>query len=122
MSKRKYQQSRKSSLLEAHINSLIGAPLAIMAHAALLIVAGYSPSWENATIFATMSWPVFFYLSVGRIYLFRRIFEKYNLALEPLVIYRKFKSQLAFKKAGKMALHNQQNLKKKKKKKRTMNN
>jgi len=122
MSKKKYQQSRKSSLLEAHLNSLIGAPIAIVAHATLLVVAGYAPTWENSLVFATVSWPVFFYLSVGRIYLFRRIFEKYHVALEPLVIYRKFKSQLAFNKAGKMALHNQQNVKKKKKKKRTMNN
>lgn len=87
-------QSWKSSLLEAHVNSLIGAPLAILAHIGLLIWSGIEPNLENAALFASASWPVFFYLSVGRIYLFRRIFNRYGIALEPIAIYRKIKSKL----------------------------
>jgi len=86
-----YKQSWRSSLLEAHVNSLIGAPIAIVSHVLLLLWAGLTPDWENATVFATAAWPVFFYLSVGRIFLFRRIFEKYGLSLEPLEIYRSLK-------------------------------
>lgn len=87
-------QSWKSSLLEAHINSLIGAPLAILAHIGLLLWSGIEPNLENAALFASASWPVFFYLSVGRIYLFRRIFNRYGIALEPIAIYKKIKSKL----------------------------
>ena len=87
------KQSWRSSLLEAHINSLIGAPIAVVAHIALLIWSGIEPDWNNATVFATASWPIFFYLSVGRIYMFRRIFEKYGVHLEPVEIYRRLRGK-----------------------------
>jgi len=87
----KYNQSWRASLLEAHVNSLIGAPIAILSHVGLLLWAGIVVTWENALVFATAAWPVFFYLSVGRIFLFRRIFEKYGFSLEPLEIFRKMK-------------------------------
>ena len=86
-----YKQSWKAALLEAHVNSLIGAPIAIFAHVGLLLWAGVVVTWENALLFASAAWPVFFYLSVGRIFLFRRIFEKYGLSLEPIEIYRSLK-------------------------------
>jgi len=91
------KQSWKSSLFEAHVNSLIGAPIAIAAHAALLILFTEF-AVENPIVFATSVWPVFFYLSVSRIYIFRRIFEKYGVGLEPIAIYRKIKSKLLLKK------------------------
>jgi len=87
-------QHWRSSLFEAHINSLIGAPIAIFAHILLLMAAGLTPNWENAAIFASASWPVFFYLSVGRIFLFRRIFDKYGIALEPITLFKKIRSRL----------------------------
>lgn len=86
-----YKQSWRSSLLEAHVNSLIGAPIAIFAHVGLLLWAGVVVTWDNALVFASAAWPVFFYLSVGRIFLFRRIFEKYGFSLEPLEIFRSLK-------------------------------
>ena len=91
------KQSWKSSLFEAHVNSLIGAPIAIVAHAVLLVVF-MDFAVNQPLVFATTVWPLFFYLSVGRIYLFRRIFEKYGVTLEPIAIYRKIKSKLLLKK------------------------
>lgn len=92
-------QTWRSSLLEAHINGLIGAPIAIIAHIIMLMGAGLSASWEGATAFASASWVVFFYLSVGRQYLLRRIFEKYNIHLEPIYIFKYLKN-LLFSKRG----------------------
>ena len=92
-----YKQSWKSSLFEAHVNSLFGAPLAIAAHAGLLVIFSEF-ALEQPLVFATTVWPVFFYLSITRIYIFRRIFEKYSVALEPMAIYRKIKSKLLLKK------------------------
>jgi len=91
-------QSWKSSMFEAHVNSLIGAPIAIAAHALVLFYFG-AYAVENPWLFATMTWPMFFYLSVSRIYIFRRIFERYDIALEPMAIYRKIKSKLSVKKS-----------------------
>ena len=88
------EQHWRTSLFEAHINSLVGAPIAIFAHILLLMAAGLTPNWENAAIFASASWPVFFYLSVGRIFLFRRIFDKYGIALEPITLFKKIRSKL----------------------------
>lgn len=87
-------QNWHTSLFEAHVNSLIGAPIAIFAHILLLMAAGLAPSWENAAIFASASWPVFFYLSVGRIFIFRRIFEKYGVNLEPITLFKRLCSKL----------------------------
>jgi len=84
-------QSWRTSLFEAHLNALIGAPLAILAHIGLLIWSGIEPDWGNATLFASASWPVFFYLSVSRVFIFRRIFEKFNIQLEPIAIYKRLK-------------------------------
>ena len=92
-----YKQSWKSSLFEAHINSLIGAPIAIASHAILLILFTEF-AVEKPLVFATTVWPVFFYLSITRIYIFRRIFEKYSVALVPMAIDRKSKSKLRLKK------------------------
>ena len=82
-------QNWRTSLFEAHINAIIGAPMAIGAHVGMLLWAGVIVTWENALVFASASWPVFFYLSVGRIFAFRRIFDKYGIALEPITLIRK---------------------------------
>lgn len=87
-------QSWRSSLFEAHINALAGAPLAIIAHILMLYYSGVEPDWNNAAIFASASWPVFFYLSVSRVFLFRRIFEKFGIRLEPIYIYKTLKNLL----------------------------
>ena len=84
-------QSWRSSLFEAHLNALVGAPLAILAHILLLIWSGIEPNWSNATLFASASWPVFFYLSVSRVFIFRRVFERFHIELEPIAIYKRFK-------------------------------
>ena len=72
------------------MNALVGAPMAIGSHAILLIYAG---DWviSNPIAFAFASWPIFFYLSVGRIYVFRRVWEKYHIRLEPYEIYKQLK-------------------------------
>lgn len=86
-------QSWRSSLFEAHINSLVGAPLAVISNILLLIWSGIEPDWVSASIFATATWPVYLYLSVGRIYLFRRIFEKYGKSLEPTAIFKSLRGK-----------------------------
>lgn len=81
-------QSRWSSLLEAHVNSLIGAPPAVFAH---ILMLSYAGNWatDNPIIFATATWPVFFYISVGRMFTIRRVFEKYGVNLEPVNLIRR---------------------------------
>lgn len=86
-------QSWKSSLFEAHINSLVGAPLAVISNILLLVWSGIEPDWTSASIFATATWPIYFYLSVGRIYLFRRIFEKFGKSLEPTAIFKSLRGK-----------------------------
>jgi hypothetical protein len=86
-------QSWRSSLLEAHINSLVGAPLSIIANIILLAWLLHE-DYTTATVFAIGTWPIYLYLSVGRIYLFRRIFEKWGVHLEPLYIIRKIRNLL----------------------------
>jgi len=85
------KQTKLGSLLEAHVSALIGAPLAVIAHILLLIISGIETDWSNAVLFASASWPVFFYLSVGRQWAIRRLFEKYGINLEPKYIIKKFK-------------------------------
>ncbi len=86
-------QSWRASMLEAHVNSLVGAPLAILAHAGVLFYFG-EYALGNPLVFATMTWPIFFYLSITRIYIFRRIFEKHGVHLEPLYLFRLLKNRL----------------------------
>ena len=80
-------QSKWGSLFEAHTNAIIGAPPAIIAHILLLITFSDFAK-EQPALFATAIWPVFFYLSVARMWIFRRIFEKYNVQLEPIILFR----------------------------------
>lgn len=89
------KQSKLGSLFEAHLNSLVGAPPAMYANFLLLkYFFPESPTEEFVAMWAIITWPVFFYLSVGRIYLFRRIFEKWGIDLEPKSLYRRFKNRL----------------------------
>lgn len=94
-------QDWRTSLFEAHANALFGAPIAILAHIGLLLWSGIEPNWENATVFATASWPVFFYLSVMRVFLFRRIFERYGVLLEPVTLIRKLVCLIKYGKLSK---------------------
>lgn len=89
-----YRQSKAGSMVEAHINALVGAPPAIAAN--FLLLAAFYP--ENATVdfvamWAILTWPIFFYLSVGRIWLIRRIFERWGILLEPRYIYNWLKAR-----------------------------
>lgn len=86
-------QTKWGALLEAHVNSLVGAPPAIIAHITILSLTG-DFAIENPVIFATASWPIFFYISVGRMFLFRRIFQKFGVNLEPVTIIKRFNAFL----------------------------
>ena len=84
------KQNKWSSLVEAHLNAIAGAPLAIVAHLALLMY--FKPEEGDYLTFAAISWPIFFYLSVVRIYFFRRLFVKYKF-LDPVYTYRYMKKR-----------------------------
>jgi len=87
------EQTKLGSLLEAHFNALVGAPLAIISHGILLSTFGV---WaiDNPYFFALLTWPVFFYLSVTRIWGIRRIFIKWGINLEPSYIYKKMRGRV----------------------------
>jgi hypothetical protein len=82
-------QTWRISLLEAHLSAAVGAPLSIIIHVMLLLASGLTLKLETAFIFASASWPAFFYVSVGRQYLFRRIFERWGIQLDPINLYKK---------------------------------
>ncbi len=84
------KQNKWSSLVEAHLNAIVGAPLAIGAHLALL--NWYQPESGDYLAFALLSWPIFFYISVIRLYFFRRLFIKYKF-LDPVWTYRYMKKK-----------------------------
>lgn len=84
------KQSRWGSFFEAHMNALGGAPPAILAN--YILLEHFYPinaTTEYAAWWAIVTWPIFFYLSVGRTFIFRRIFEKYNVNLDPVVLLKK---------------------------------
>lgn len=93
--KEEYKQSKSGSLVEAHINAAIGAPPAIIINYFLLEhFYPIDPTPEIIAAWAILTWPIFFYLSVGRIWIIRRIFERFGLLLEPRYIYNWLKSRL----------------------------
>ena len=89
------KQSRWTSLIEAHANALVGAPPAILANW-LLLDYFYPKNADShfAAMWAIVTWPVFFYLSVGRGYLVRRTFEKYGVDISPRGIWYWMKTVL----------------------------
>lgn len=87
-------QTKIGSLFEAHINALAGAPPAIIANY-LLLDHFYpeAPTTEFILFWSIITWPVFFYLSVGRVWFVRRIFERWGIILEPSHLYIKLKER-----------------------------
>ena len=83
-------QNKWTSLVEAHLNAIIGAPLAIGAH--IMLLTYFKPEPGDYVAFAAVSWPIFFYISVIRLYFFRRLFEKYKF-LDPVYTYRYMKKK-----------------------------
>lgn len=83
-------QTKWGSFFEAHMNAIGGAPPAILAN--YLLLEHFYPinaTAEFAAWWAVITWPVFFYLSVGRTFIFRRIFEKYKVNLDPVIILKR---------------------------------
>ncbi len=89
------KQSRLGSLLEAHISAIIGAPFQITANIVLLILwMPDNPTNDFLAWFALATWPVYLYISIGRQYAFRRVFEKYGI--EPKKITQRIRNWWSF--------------------------
>jgi hypothetical protein len=83
-------QSKWGSFFEAHLNAIGGAPPAILAN--YILLEHFYPvnaTTEYVAYWAIITWPIFFYLSVGRTFIFRRIFEKYKVNLDPVIILKR---------------------------------
>ena len=90
-----HTQTKSGSLLEAHISAFVGAPPAILANYLLLnYFYPNNPETNFVMFWAIITWPIFFYLSVSRIWIIRRVFVKWGIVLEPIALFRKIKRMI----------------------------
>lgn len=92
-------QSKKTSLLESINAAAFAAPTAMGLHKLVLWIAGECTDVMLAcnNDFVFLSWIIFFFHSIMWKYIIRRVYEKYDIELNPKSIYYKLKSKFSWK-------------------------
>ena len=89
-------QSKYTSFLESLSAASLAAPTAILLHKFVLWLAGDCAlaNAECNNTFLLLAWGIFWAHSIAWKYIIRRVYEKYDVQLNPIQLYRYIKKRL----------------------------
>ena len=83
-------QTKSQSFAESCSGALVAAPTAIILHIVLLTFAGdFAIGEHTRAFFATISWVIFLFHSIIWRYITRRIYDMYQIDLNPVHLIRR---------------------------------